>query len=345
MSTIGDVAERAGVSKMTVSRVINNSGYISQETRERVEQAIAELGYVPNALARSLRFKKTKTIALVITDITNPFFTTIARGVEDAASEQGFSVMFCNTDESRDEEARYLSVLVQKQVDGVLLVPSRSAPESARFLSERKVPFVVIDRRIPGVNVDTVRGNSFQGAYALTEHLIALGHKRIAVLSGPQAVTTGSDRILGYREAMEEAGIPVEEDRILYTSFTPQGGYRMAEMALAQTPQPTALFAGNNFIAFGALRRLRDMGLHVPDDISVVTFDDLPEAINFDPFLTAAAQPAYEMGQRATMLLFERLANSGPYAPQEIVMPIKLVIRRSSGPPPSPRAPHVQDKG
>ncbi len=335
MSTIGDVAERAGVSKMTVSRVINQSGYSSQATRERVEQAIAELGYVPNALARSLRFKKTRTLALVITDITNPFFTTVARGVEDVASEQGFSVMFCNTDESRDEEARYLNVLAQKQVDGVLLVPSRSAPDSARYLSARKVPFVVIDRRIPGISVDTVRGNSFQGAYALTQHLIALGHQRIAVLSGPQAVTTGSDRILGYREAMEEAGLAIEEGLILSASFTAQGGYRMAGLALAQTPRPTALLAGNNFIAFGALRYLQETGLRAPDDLSVVTFDDLPEAINFDPFLTAAAQPAYEMGQRATTLLLERLANPGPYTAQEIVMPVRLMIRRSSGPPPA----------
>jgi LacI family transcriptional regulator len=335
MSTIGDVAERAGVSKMTVSRVINKSGYISQETRERVEQAIAELGYVPNALARSLRFKKTQTIALVITDITNPFFTTLARGVEDAASEQGFSVMFCNTDESRDEETRYLSVLAQKQVDGVLLVPAKSAPEAGQFLSERQIPFVVLDRRVPGVRVDMVRGNSFQGAYDLTQHLIALGHHDIAMLSGPQAVTTASDRILGFRQAMQDADLPVDERRIFYTSFTPQGGYRMAQQALEQSPRPTALFAANNFIAFGALRALREQSMRVPDDVSVVTFDDLPEAINFDPFLTAAAQPAYAMGQRATQLLFERLAGNGPTEPQEIILPTQLVIRGSSGRAPS----------
>ena len=333
MSTIGDVAERAGVSKMTVSRVINNSGYISQETRERVEEAIAELGYVPNALARSLRFKQTKTIALVITDITNPFFTTLARGVEDAASEQGFSVMFCNTDESRDEEAQYLSVLVQKQVDAALLVPAESSPGSALFLRERKIPFVVLDRRIPGISVDLVCGDSVQGAYELAKHLLSLGHRRIALLSGPAAVTTTSDRALGFRRAMQEAGVEIEEDRIFYTSFTSQGGYRMSQQALAQTPRPTALFAANNFIAFGALRSLRELNLRVPDDISIVTFDDLPATINYDPFLTVSAQPAYEMGMRATALLFERLAGKGPEGPQEIILPTELVIRRSSGPP------------
>jgi LacI family transcriptional regulator len=155
MSTIEDVAKRAGVSAMTVSRVINNSGYINQKTRERVEQAIAELGYVPNALARSLRFKQTNTLALVLTDITNPFFTTMARGVEDTASAQGFTVMFCNTDESKAEEAKYLNVLAQKQVDGVLLVPAFCSPASVTFLRERTIPFVVLDRRIP--NIKSIR--------------------------------------------------------------------------------------------------------------------------------------------------------------------------------------------
>src|SRR5512143_811050 len=164
MSTIGDVAKRAGVSKMTVSRVVNNSGYISQETRERVEQAIAELGYVPNALARSLRFKQTKTLALVLTDITNPFFTTIARGVEDAASEQGFSVIFCNTDESESKEAVYLNVVLQKQVDGLLWVPACSLDDSVTFLPERKVPVVVLDRRVSNTKVDIVRCDSEGGA-------------------------------------------------------------------------------------------------------------------------------------------------------------------------------------
>src|SRR5512136_1135590 len=165
MSTISDVARLAGVSAMTVSRVINNSGYISPETRERVEKAILDLGYVPNALARSLRFKQTKTLALVLTDITNPFFTTIARGVEDAASEQSFSLIFCDTDESESKEAEYLNVVLQKQVDGLLLVPACYSGDSIAFLQERKVPVVVLDRRVSDAKVDTVRCDSEEGAY------------------------------------------------------------------------------------------------------------------------------------------------------------------------------------
>ncbi|MGQ9887149.1 MAG: LacI family DNA-binding transcriptional regulator [Aggregatilineales bacterium] len=335
MSTVEDVAKRAGVSAMTVSRVINNSGYISQETRQRVEQAIAELGYVPNALARGLRFKQTKTLALVLTDITNPFFTTLARGVEDTASKQSFSVMFCNTDESEEKEASYLNVLVQKQVDGVLLVPAQSAPESIAFLRERGVRFVVLDRRIPGAEADIVRGDSEQGAYALVRHLLELGHRRIAALSGPEAVSTAADRVAGYQRALAESGLTPEPALVRYGSFTQESGYTMARAALAQPQPPTALFTGNNFIAIGALRAVREAGLRVPDDISLVTFDDLPAAAVVDPFLTVAAQPAYEMGRRATAVLLERLAEGGPPAPQEIVLPAELIVRQSSGPPPA----------
>ena len=333
MSTLGDVAKRAGVSMMTVSRVINNSGYISQETRQRVERAIADLGYVPNALARSLRFKQTKTLALVLTDITNPFFTTVARGVEDAASEQDFSVMFCNTDESQVEEAEYLSVIVQKQVDGMLLVPAATAPDSARFLRERNVPFVVLDRRIRGDAVDTVRGDSEQGAYDLTLHLLSLGHRRIGMLSGPSVVMTAADRVAGYRRAMADAGAPVDESLILEGPYTLEGGYTLAEQMLTVKPRPTGLVAANNFIAIGALRALRVAGLRVPQDVSLVAFDDLPPSIVIDPFFTVVSQPAYEMGQKATALLLERLAGTGPAAPLEIILPTQLIVRESSAPP------------
>lgn len=344
MSTIGDVARRAGVSAMTVSRVINNSGYISQETRERVEQAIAELGYVPNALARSLRFKRTKTLALILTDITNPFFTTIARGVEDVASEHGFSVIFCNTDESEEDEANYLNVLVQKQVDGVLLVPARSSPDSAAFLRDRGIPFVVLDRHIPDAAVDTVRGDSEGGAYEMVRHLLRLGHRRIAVISGPQAVSTAADRVAGYRRALIEAGLEPDPALIHYGQFTQDSGYRMAQAVLAVSPPPTALLTGNNFIAVGALRALREAGLRVPDDLSLTTFDDLPAAMIVDPFLTVVTQPAYEMGRRATALLLDRLAERGPAQPQEIVLPAELIVRASSGPPPARRQPAAQPR-
>ncbi len=333
MSTISDVARLAGVSTMTVSRVVNNSGYISQATRERVERAVEQLGYVPNALARGLRFKQTKTIALILTDITNPFFTTVARGVEDAASEQGFNVIFCNTDEDEGDEGEYLNMLLQKQVDGILLVPARCSSESISLLQSRSVPVVVLDRRVPGVQVDTVRGDSEEGAYQLVRYLLGLGHHGIAVLSGPRSVSTATDRVDGYRRAMAEAGVRVDESMVHHDAFSQEGGYRMAKRALAAGPHPTALFAGNNFIAAGAFRALQEAGLKVPEDVSLVAFDDLAQSLAMEPFLTVAAQPAYEMGRRATELLLDRLAGEAPAECREIVLPVTLVVRRSGAPP------------
>jgi LacI family transcriptional regulator len=336
MPTIREVAERAGVSTMTVSRVINNSGYTSREARERVEAAIAEMGYVPNALARSLRFKKTKTLALVLSDITNPFFTTMARGVEDVANQSGFNVIFCNTDESESKQTEYLTILVQKQVDGVLLVPARSSEGPVAFLNSRKVPVVVLDRRVPQCETDGVRGDSVQGAVDLTQLLLALGHRRIAILSGPPDVSTAADRVTGYRLALEQAGLVVDPALILHGRLRQDGGYEMTGRALALDPRPTALFAANNFIAIGAYRALSDAGLRVPDDIALVVFDDLPPALVLEPFLTAASQPAYEMGQRATQLLLARLNGSAPAGCQEIVLPTEIIVRRSSGGPLNP---------
>lgn len=331
MSTISDVAKRAGVSTMTVSRVIHHAGYVNQHTRERVEKAILELGYVPNALARSLRFKQTGTIALILTDITNPFFTTIARCVEDTASAQGFSVMFCNTDESEREEIEYINVLLQKQVDGVLLVPASVSTTSVDLLQHHSVPVVVLDRHIPEAQVDIVRCDSAQGAVLLTDHLLALGHRRIALLNGPAHISTSMDRVSGYHQVLSEAGLT----GIVYNGdFTQPSGYQMAQAALGLSPRPTALFAANNFIAIGAYHAIRDAEMHIPEDISLVAFDDLPATFVLDPFLTAAAQPAYEMGRRAAELLLARLSGNGPSGPQEIVLPTELIIRKSSGPAP-----------
>lgn len=333
MSTLRDVAQRAGVSTMTVSRVINRNGYVHPETQQRVEQAINELGYVPNTLARSLRLKRTKTLALVLTDITNPFFTTMAREVEDVASDHGFNVIFCNTDESVREQDEYLTVLVQKQVDGVLLVPASSSAEPVTFLQQHGIAVVVLDRRVPGAQVDVVRCEAEQPAYELTRLLLEQGHRRISMLSGPADVSTASDRVAGYRRAFTAAGLTAPEELIFYNAYTTAAGKQMARQALAVAPRPTAFFAANNFIAIGAYHALVEQGLRVPEDISLVAFDDLPSAITLDPFLTVAAQPAEAIGRCATELLLRRLNQTEPAAYQEILLPFTVIVRRSSAPP------------
>jgi LacI family transcriptional regulator len=333
VNTISDVARRAGVSTMTVSRVINNSGYASPQVRERVLAAAAELGYVPNALARSLHVKRTHTLALVLTDITNPFFTTVARGVEDAASERGFSVIFCNTDESGTEERRHVRVLLQKQVDGLLLVPAGASTESVELAGRRSVPLVLLDRRLDGAQVDTVRCDSEGGAAAIVHHLIGLGHRDIAVLSATPEASVALDRVAGARRAMHEAGLQPDASRVLYGRPETAGGVAMARAALALSPRPTALFATNNFITIGAYAALRDAGLSVPAEMSLAGFDDLPEPLILDPFLTVVAQPAYEMGRRGAELLLQRIETGGASDPADIVLPTHLIVRRSTGAP------------
>ena len=332
MPTIHDVAKRAGVAPITVSRVINNSGYVSQTTRDRVERAIAGLGYIPNALARGLRSKRTNTLALIMTDITNPFFTNIARGVEDTARESGYTVIFCNTDESETEEFRYAQILAQKQVDGVLLVPACSNSRTVEFLQSIDISVVLLDRRVPNVEIDVVRCDSEAGAYRLVQLLIGLGHKRIAIISGQRGVSTAEDRVAGYRRAMVEAGL-TKNEQVYFGFFTQACGYKFAKQALAQPSPPTALFGANNFISIGAMKALRDQQLRVPEDVTLVSFDDLPVTLFIDePFLTVAVQPAYEMGQKATELLLNRLIGEAPEECQEVILPIEIIQRKSSGP-------------
>ena len=330
MPTLQDVAKRAGVAPITVSRVINNSGYASVETRERVEAAIAELGYVPNTLARGLRSKRTHTLALVVTDITNPFFTLIARGVEDVASEAGYTVIYANTDESEAKEEKYVNILAQKQVDGVLLVPACSNAKSVEFLRTNKIPVVLIDRRVPDIQTDLVRCNSEEGAYHLINHMLDLGHEHILAISGPRYVSTSADRVTGYRRAMSAAGLDTQCN-IFYGAFTQASGYELTQQALALNPRPTALFGTNNFISIGVLKALLAAGFNVPEDMAVVGFDDLPTSLVVDPILTVTAQPAYEMGQKATELLLQRLSGSAPEMPQEIILATEFIERRSSG--------------
>ncbi len=334
MPTVLDVAKRAGVAPITVSRVINNSGYISQGTRERVEAAVKALGYVPNTLARGLRSKRTKPLALVVTDIANPYFTLMARGVEDAAGAADYSVVYCNTDESESKEEKYVNLLAQRQVDGVLLVPSCGNTNTIKFLLSNKIAVVALDRRVSGVKIDSVRSDSQDGANRLTQLLIGLGHKRIALITGPKDVSTSVDRVAGYKQAMAMAGLG-EIELVYYGAFNQESGYELTRQAMAHSPRPTAIFGANNFITIGIVRALQDLKLRVPGDASVVGFDDLPESMLLSPFLTVAAQPAYEMGHMAAELLLKRISGELSGRCQTLILQTQVIERASTGPNPN----------
>jgi LacI family transcriptional regulator len=330
LAAIHEVAKLAGVAPITVSRVVNNNGYVSEETRRRVEAAIEELNYVPNALGPSLRSKRTQTLALVLSDITNPFWTTVARGVEDAANVRGYHIIIGNTDESIEKQDDYLVFLRKKQVDGFLVVPASSYVPKA--LAKHRVPFVVLDRKILDAQVDSVRCDSVYGAYQLTKHLLELGHRRVTVITGRQDHSTATDRVQGAIQAFEQAGLS-EMPQIHWGKFDQETGYNFTKQVLDTTPRPTAIFATNNFIAIGVMHALRESNVLVPDEISLVAFDDLPAPIMVDPFFTVAVQPAYEMGKHATNLLLDRLNNNSNEGYQEIVLPVEIIIRKSSGRP------------
>ena len=331
MPTVLDVAKRAGVAPITVSRVINNSGYISQATKERVEAAVKELGYVPNTIARGLRSKRTRTLALVVTDITNPYFTLMARGVEDVAGDANYTVVYCNTDESEAKEEKYANILAQRQVDGVLLVPACGNVKTIQFLLSNDINVVALDRRVSEVEIDSVRCDSEEGAYRLVKLLIEQGHKRIAVIAGPRDVSTSVDRVAGYRRAVAEAGL-IENELIYYGEFNQHSGYEFTQQAMMHSTKPTAVFGTNNFITIGVIKALRDLQLDVPGDVSVVGFDDLPESMLLSPFLTVAAQPADEMGRLATELLLKRISGELTGKSQKLVLPTEVMQRGSTSP-------------
>jgi LacI family transcriptional regulator len=330
MPTIRDVSKLAGVAPITVSRVVNDSGYVSQKTRQRVESAIEELGYVPNMLGPSLRFKQTMTLAVVITDITNPFWTTVTRGIEDVAQANGYSTILCNTDESEEKQEQYLQMLLRRRIDGILMVPASSSPDPIRLIKRQGIPIVVVDRQIPGVDVDIVRADSESGAYQLTQYLLSLGHRQITMLAGPKSTSTAIDRVNGFCRAMNETGLNTCDTQVLWGAFTQESGYSMAKEALERTPRPTALFAANNFIAIGAMWAMREQGFRVPEDLALVAVDDIPPAFTIEPFLTVATQPAREMGHQAARLLLDIIKKGADHQCQQIVLPTELIIRTSS---------------
>ncbi len=331
MPNIHDVARRAGVSPVTVSRVVNGAPNVHSDTRARVELAIRELGYLPNLAARSLRARQTRTLALIVPDITNAFWTTVARGVEDAAQSGGYSVLLCNTDENPDKQSAYLETVLRQRVDGVILAPCDADLARLARLPEQNTPAVLVDRRVPGWTGDTVGCDSLAAARALTAHLIALGRRQIAVISGPVGASTADDRISGYKLALLEAGLPFNPGLVRRGEYRARSGREMAGLLLDEGRRPDAFLAANNVLAMGVLEALHERGLRIPQDTALVCFDDLPDLAQFYPFLSVAAQPAYDIGLNAAQLLLSRIDASGPLQPRRVVLPVRLVLRYSCG--------------
>ncbi len=333
--TIRDVAEKAGVSLITVSRVINETSYVHRDTRARVQAAIDELQYVPNRMASNLRSRRTDTLALILPDITNSFWTTIARGVEDEAWARGYGVFLCNTDDDPAKEALYIDILLGRQVAGIAIVPTPESAPLLRRLQRRQVPFVVLHRKLEGVEAEVVRGDSRGGARALIMHLLDAGWRRIAYIGGPFTLLLGRERLGGYEEALTSAGVAVDPALVKVGGYSQQSGNQLAHELLQLEPRPEALFIANSRLALGAFYALTEVGLRVPEDIAVAAFSDIAALDDYSPLMTIAKQPAYEIGQVGVRRLLERVG--GKLLPTEdIVLPNRITICQARARKPVP---------
>jgi len=332
MSKIHQVAALAGVSIATVSHVINNTRFVSDETRKRVQAAMEEIGYQPNALARSLRRGETKTLGVILPDSSNPYFAEIGRGLELLAFNEGYSIILCNSENDAEIEHQYAEVLSKKQVDGIFFVGTGERPETLLTLLKHNLPLVVMMRDFGDVQVDTVQSDNYQGGTLATRHLLDAGHTRIACIMGPSGLTLSSQRVNAFKDTLIAAGITPDDSMILQGDFHAESACVITRQLLKRPDPPTAIFACNDLMAIGVICAAAELGRRVPGDLAVIGFDNI-QLGNFSvPRLTTVAQPKDELVQTATRYMLERIADHS-LLPRKSVIPTNLVIRQSCGHP------------
>jgi LacI family transcriptional regulator len=329
-----DVAATAGVSVATVSAFVNGTVPVSSELRGRIERAIRSIGYKRNAIARSLKMGTTRTIGLVIADITNPFFTDVTSVIQDVLHRSGYALMLCCTDEDPAMQDEQISLLLDRMVDGLIIAPAGDDHALERILSRADIPTVLIDRICSGTNADEVVLDNQRAVQDAIEYMIGLGHRRIGYISGSLDTSTGTGRLAGYRIALEKAGLPVRDELIRIGNFRERDAYTAAMELLLQPERPTALFSANNLMVIGVMKAIRDLGLRCPDDVSVSSFDDFPWADVFQPNLTTIAQPVQAIGEQAAQLILDRIAHRNERPPRRVVLTGRLMIRDSCRPVP-----------
>jgi len=323
------VAREAEVAVGTVSRVINNAPNVNPQLRTRVLRVMMDLGYRPNAVARSLRTETTRTLGLVISNVMNPFFTAISRAVEDAGRLRGYSLILGNADEDPEKEELYLSVLMGKRVDGLLVSPARArSPYLAQIASEG-VPLVFVDRSIEHIDAPTIRVDGRRAVRQLVEYLAELGHRDLAIISGPPEVVSGRERLDAFLSAAKECNIPIREDYVRIGNFRRSSGFEAMQELLELESPPTAVFVANNLMTLGALQAIKAVGSKVPEDISLASFDDVTWFELLNPPVTAINQPVRELGTLAAQALLDIV--DGAQQPESLTLEAELVIRKSCG--------------
>lgn len=333
MPTIVEVAKHARVSIATVSNVIRGTRRVSDALRERVETAIRDLDYSPNEIARSLKVRQTRMLALVLPDITNPFFPEIIRGAEDTAFDRGYFLVTANTDEQIGRERRIVSALRSYRVDGILLASAPGKDSShIRSIMQAGISIVCLDRTVSDIKTDAVLLDNVRGGRECVRHLIQSGHTRIAIITGSLALQTGLERLRGYEEALRESDIEIDPGMVLEGDFRDESGYRLGKELMHRRVKPTAIFVCNGVMTLGVLKAFEELGVRCPGDIALATFDDLAVDRSFHPHLTAVVQPGYEMGARAATILMDRVEGKLTNEPFVVRIVPTLVVRESTRP-------------
>ncbi|MBI3230944.1 MAG: LacI family DNA-binding transcriptional regulator [Burkholderiales bacterium] len=331
MATMKQVAEKAGVSTSTVSHVLNNTRIVSPDAKARVQEAISTLRYIPSAVARSLKNDRTHTIGMMIPNNSNPYFAEVIQGVEDASFQFGYNIILCNSYDDPKKQAAYVRVLLEKRIDGLILVASGSDSALTQLLADEALPKVLVDREVAGVAADFIQADHEQGAYLATKYLLDLGHRNIACVSGPKDLLSSRDRVSGYLRALKEYGVKFRLDCLVNSDFTSQGGYDAFQQLLALPQRPSAIFVSNDLMAIGGLCAASAAGVRIPDQLSVVGYDDIALASFTTPPLTTIAQPKHEIGGVTARALVERmLDHTLPFKREKL--PTKLIIRGSTAP-------------
>ncbi len=334
--TLKDIARLAGVHSSTVARVLNGDPRqrVRPEVRDRIVDLARAHGYQPNGLARALRLKRSRVIGAMIPDISNPFFAAMFRGIEDGLAQQDFSVILANTDDDALREQRGMTMLRERQVDGLILATARLQDPAIAGLAADHYPYVLVNRHTDPLGANMVVPDDYHGAFSAVEHLIALGHRRIAHIAGSSQISTGANRRRGYKDALARHGLPEDAALIVAGSYREAGGYDAMRALLALCPLPTAVFAVNDLAALGAIRAIRHAGLDVPGDLSMVGFNDLPVVAEMSPRLTTLHVPLHAMGMAAATRLLALLGGDEDPA-EPVVLPVELMCRESTGPVPA----------
>lgn len=330
MATIYDIAKAANVSIATVSKVMNQNGRISDKTRKRIMDIMQQMNYQPSVVASALTKKRTYTIGLLIPDLANPFFAEIARSVEDRAQELGFNLVICNTDNNVEKEERYIGLLKQKGADGIIMATGAHNNAIVKKLLQQNQTIAVIARDMPSLAVDAVLVDDYLGGYLAANHLIELGHRHIAVIAESLEVMSSRERVRGCRQAMEEAGLVLEDRWVRVSAFHVQDGKATAGILLDEPNAPTAIFACNDLLAIGVIQAARERGMNVPRELSVVGFDNTILATIIDPPLTTIAQPIQELGKQVVDLISKDIGGKATSKQRFVLLP-ELIVRGSTG--------------